>query len=92
MKKSILNIHGQKFTGTSETCFKILSLMQELTALDCVYDFDAENPDDRRLLYKTDLTCVQSAVDEVYFYDDEAGAENAKEKAVAQRENKEDAA
>ncbi len=92
MKKSILKIHGQRFTGSSETCFKILSLMQELTPLECVYDFDAEESDARVIFYKTDLDCVQSASDEVFFYNDQASAIEARDLAVAQRESTEEAA
>ncbi len=92
MKKSILKIHGQRFTGSSETCFKILSLMQELTPLECVYDFDAEESDARVIFYKTDLDCVQTAKDNILFYETHAIAQEARDLAVAQRESTEEAA
>ena len=90
MKKSILKIHGQRFIGSSDTCSKVLALMQDLVALDCVYDFDAEASDARRIFYKTDLDCVQSASEYVCFHSDQAGATEARNKAVAKRESTEE--
>ena len=92
MKKSILKIHGQRFIGASDICSKVLALMQDLVALDCVYDFDAEESDARRIFYKTDLDCVQSATEYFYVYSDQATATEVRDKAVAQRESTEEAA
>ena len=90
MKKSILKIHGQRFIGPSDTCSKVLALMQDLVALDCVYDFEAEESDARRIFYRAELDCVQTANGELFFYGSEALAQEARDIAVAQRESTEE--
>lgn len=83
--QSMIRIHGQEFIGTSSTCYKILELMQELQAVDVVYDFDAEASIDRKLYHKTDLECTQTAVLDPVLYFDRAQAEQVRDDAIARR-------
>ena len=90
-KESILEIHGQRFYGDSATCFKILDLMQDVTPIDCVYDFDAEFSNDRIVFYRTMLECKQTA-GKVFAHGSRTKAQEAVDLAIANRENKEEAA
>jgi len=91
-KQSMIRIHGQDFVGASTTCFKILELMQDLQAVDIVYDFDAVAVTQNKLYYRTELECIQTAIEEFSAYENRDEAEKVRQEAIAQRELAEEAA
>ena len=66
--------------------------MQDLQAVDIVYDWHAEACTQRKLYYCTELECTQTAVLNPTLYTDRDEAEKFRDEAIADRELAEEAA